>query len=245
MSLLTLLLSGAVGLFLWIEVDEAKNDNPPMDQTQRIAFILSAVVQTLLFMGSILGFVGAIVRKQSFVQIYSWFIWIHLCLNIAAGSFFLWVITHTLGTGEMQCKQGVLEDGEKQVCSQVLTLAGALLIGIVVVIWLVEIYGALIIARYTHQIKEEKREIRRQLLELSVGHGSAFRTSEVHVGLLAPHATNYQDANVHHEPQEELGPPVYDAENEGYGGGRWSLQEISADEKRRLREAGDLDNEGE
>lgn len=83
-------------------------------------------------------------RKQSFVQIYAWFIWVHLCLNLAVGSYFLWVITHTLGTGEMQCKQGLTGSGEygdgtNQLCSEVLSLAGGLLIGVIVLVWLVQI----------------------------------------------------------------------------------------------------------
>lgn len=92
------------------------------------------------------------------------------------------------------------------------------------------------IARYTHQIRAEKREGRRQRLE-----SRAVGRSEAHVGLLAPPVSMYEPMHSHeNEAPHEMGPPVYGAdEREGYGGGRWSLQEISAEEKKRLREAGD------
>ncbi|KZP34601.1 hypothetical protein FIBSPDRAFT_846692 [Athelia psychrophila] len=246
MSLLTMLLSGAVSLFLWVQVSEANDGDPPLDQDTVTAYILTGVVQTLLFVGSILGFLGAIVRKQSFVQIYSWFIWIHLFLSLAAGSFFIWTVTHTIGIGEMSCKQVIPQDGEQQVCSQVLSLAGGLLIGVVVLVWLVEIYGALIIARYSHNIRKDKLEIRRkEELQLSAGHPT-FSTSEVNLGLLAPPVgTHHQDITTTHDQHLEMGLPVYEAGTTGYGGGQWSLQEASAQEKRQLREAGDMDDEPE
>jgi len=275
MSFLTMLLSGAVSLYIWVEVaqsDSQSTTNPDaqLDPETRTAFIISGAVQSLLFVASILGFVGAIVRKQSFVQIYAWFIWIHLFLSLAAGSYFLWVITHTIGSVEMQCKQGFTGNGEdpNQLCNQVLSLAGGLLIGIIVLIWLVEIYGALIIARYSHQIVNEKLEIRRQLMEFSTAPYRSYRSpaaagnraprvgthyrdlsnaSEANIGLLVPHAnTPYRDSRISREQQPEPGLPAYTAESAGYGGGRpWSLQEASAEEKRLMREAGDIDGSQE
>lgn len=106
--------------------------------------------------------------------------------------------------------------------------------------------GALIIARYSHQIRNDKIEIRRQLWQLSAGRDTAFRTSEASDGLLSPRAgTHHQDTATPHDQQHDLGLPVYEAETEGYGGGQWSLQEASADEKRRLRDAGDMEDEPE
>lgn len=128
--------------------------------------------------------------------------------------------------------------------------------------------GALVISRYSHQIVNEKLEIRRQLMELGAAPYSSIRplkanvgapaprggthyrelsnTSEANVGLLTPRAgTHYRDLSVPHEPQPEVGLPVYAAVSEGYGGGQWSLQQASEDEKRRMREAGDMDDSHE
>lgn len=132
-----------------------------MDSDTHLAFILAGAVESLLFLASIFGyvpshsissppsnqparsFVGAVVRKQSFVQLYSWFIWLHLLLNLAVGSFFMYVVIRDLGAGRTQCKEGVLGTGEQQLCGKVLNIAEGVLIALIVVIWLVEICTSL------------------------------------------------------------------------------------------------------
>ena len=85
-------------------------------------------------------FIGAIIRKESFVKSYSYFLYIHLIINVAVGSYFLWIITHTatLGEGSL-CTEIFQNDGVQSTCNKLFSMGKDIFIGIIVCIWLIEL----------------------------------------------------------------------------------------------------------
>jgi hypothetical protein len=85
-------------------------------------------------------FVGAIIRKESFVKLYSYFLYIHLIINVAVGSYFLWMITHTATPDEgLLCTEIFQNDGAQSTCNKLFSVGKNIFIGIIICIWLIEL----------------------------------------------------------------------------------------------------------
>ncbi|KAF5393262.1 hypothetical protein D9757_000626 [Collybiopsis confluens] len=257
LKLLGIIFGGLLSVLLWFEVSDT---SAKMDPHERTAFILAGLVETLLFIASALGFVGAIVRKQLFIQAYAYFIYIHFVVNIAVAGFFLYVVSHFSSTAiNKACVDTVKDSGAENQCSGLLSDLRTVYIVVVIVILVIELYGALILARYVHQIKTEKSTARTSRMKLldraSRGRGfdvsgqysrlSANQTDDVSLipksypeAEFNPYDNSEHPGSFPHNPHTQP-PSLYDAASayeEGYGGGSWTHEQISRDEKSMLQE---------
>jgi hypothetical protein len=141
----------------WQLIASTGSHDPPLSSEVQISFIVAGVVESMLFITSILGwvipwsltdillimchrFVGAIVRKQSFVQIYTYFVYIHFVINLGVGSYFLWMITHTATLDkESVCTDDIQNNGTPNACNKVFSIGKGVFIGTIVFIWLIEL----------------------------------------------------------------------------------------------------------
>jgi hypothetical protein len=84
--------------------------------------------------------VGAIVPKQSFVQIYAYFTSGHLILNLAAATYLLYVVAHfsTIAAGK-PCQKIVQDAQVKDPCIVSLAVAKWLYFIIAVIVLLIEL----------------------------------------------------------------------------------------------------------
>jgi len=129
--------------------------DPPLSSSVRIAFIVAGVVESALFLASTAGlvslyprcyiyltvynrFVGVIVRKQSLLQIYAYFHYIHFIINLGVGSYFLWIVTHTATVDEIAVCVGQNNGGQNP-CNNVFDAGKGIFIGIIVLIWFIEL----------------------------------------------------------------------------------------------------------
>jgi len=242
MSFLGILLSGVLSIALWFEVS-----NPDVASEDRAPFIIAGLLQTFLFVASILGFVGTVVRKQSFVQAYAYFLYGHLLFNIAVAAYFLWVVTHFSQTAAYRgCVDSIRSSESEDQCVDLLKVVKGLYIAASTIVILIEGYGAIIVARYVNQIKGEKR-VTRNLRTLAEENELGLRVRSKHSaaaldgadrGLLHPAGRKfdpYADAprgahSTESADTSDIGPPA----EVGYGGGSWTMQEISSDEKAKL-----------
>jgi len=227
-----------------------------------VGFVVAGLVETLLCVASILGFVGAIVRKQTFVQAYAYFIYVHFILNIAVAGYLIFMVTHFSTNAQVKACQGTIKNAQaKDQCTGLLSIAQGVYFVVVAFVLLVEMYGALIVTRYVNQIKNEKRSARASRMESEeafslVPKGKNSRYS-AHSGfqtrdIISP---DPRQSTQEFDPYEEImgqnygsgpsqaysgmpAPPV----EVGYGGGSWSYKDISEEEKARLKER---DNEME
>lgn len=127
-----------------------------MSSTERVAFIVAGVVETLLFLASILGyfifsleinpcltgrfrFAGAVVRKQLFVTIYAWFIYAHFLLNVGIAGYLLYEITHAGNVDVAKgCREGLRDSEAQGQCEGLLKIAKAIYFVIAAAILLAE-----------------------------------------------------------------------------------------------------------
>ncbi|KAJ4483348.1 hypothetical protein J3R30DRAFT_3447781 [Lentinula aciculospora] len=271
MSFLGILFGGLFAILLWFEVSDTSSS---MDPHERTAFILAGTVETLLFIVSVVGFIGAIVRKQLFILIYTYFIYIHFVINLAVAGFFLYVVLHfSSSTITQACDDTIKNSGAQSQCTGILSDFKTIYIVVALLVLFIELYGALIVTRYVHQIKTEKSTARtsRMMLLDRAGRSTDGRSSilpsfdssgrysvlpehqEDNISLMPKTPFNnatpstaefnpYEDVKHPRFPSYQAGPssyPAYDEtvnSEEGYGGGSWTHQQISYDEKALLRQ---------
>ncbi|KAJ8503130.1 hypothetical protein ONZ45_g11122 [Pleurotus djamor] len=262
MSFLGMLLAGILSILLWFQVAST----PDMTSGEKAAFVCAALVETLLFVACILGFSGVIVRKQAFVQIYAYFTYFHFVLNIGVAAWLFWVVSHgTENAATKACQQTIQNPGAQDQCIGLLKVAKGVYIGVALAVLLIELYGAIIVARYVNQIQGEKRTARASRVMGSTESGFALipqqgvRYSSVPGGQHPRHQTHlsYDDSPAAREfnPYAEAGvpqtayahtaaesysygspPPLAASEEIHYGGGQWSHEDISVEEKERLKQ---------
>lgn len=155
-SLFTLLLSGILMIILWFLVSDSEGS-----LTSLAPLIAFALLQTFLFIFSVTGFSGSVVRKQSFIVPYAYFLYIHLVVNIAVAAYFLYEVTSLQSNAVLHaCENTVRDAGAQEQCKDLFDTVVGVYVGVVGLLLAIETYGALIMARYVHQIKNEKRVAR-------------------------------------------------------------------------------------
>jgi len=157
MSFLNLIVSSFLSIIVWYEV----GSTPTLSSRERGSFIGVGVVETALAVVSILGFVGAIVRKQSFVTIYCICLYVHFLINLGVAGYFLYVILHAEHSDAIEaCKDAIQDTNAQDQCLGLLNIAKGVYAAVASVLLLLELYGALMATRYVHQVKTEKRKAR-------------------------------------------------------------------------------------
>jgi len=154
MSCLSVFLVGSLSLILWFEVAHTTT----ISQDERAALVAAGLVETLLLVASVLGFVGAVVRKQLFVMIYSYFLYVHFIANVVVAAYFLWVIDHASHADVVTaCENGIKDPNAQDQCTGLLEFTKTIYIALASVVLLIELYGAIIATRYVRQLRNEKR----------------------------------------------------------------------------------------
>ncbi|KAI0085135.1 hypothetical protein BDY19DRAFT_967303 [Irpex rosettiformis] len=155
-SFLTFLVSGALAIILWFEV--STEHDMSFSSQERTYVILGGLLETFLCLVSVLGFIGAIVRKQLFVSIFAYFLLVHFLLNLGFGIYLLVVVNHTANVDvSVACHKAIKDPGAQQDCSKLLNGFRGALDGIIIFVLLIELYGLLIVTRYMRQLRGEKR----------------------------------------------------------------------------------------
>ncbi|KAJ7096247.1 hypothetical protein C8R44DRAFT_812529 [Mycena epipterygia] len=157
MTVLGMLLAGLLSILLWFEVAST----PDMSSQERAIFIIAGLVETLLFAASVLGFVGAVVRKQLFVQIYAYFIYVHFIINLGVAIYLLYMIVHVSTTDQVKACQLAIQNTTAQAqCTGLLKIGLGVYGAVAAIVLLAEMYGAIIVTRYVNQVQREKRNVR-------------------------------------------------------------------------------------
>jgi hypothetical protein len=74
------------------------------------------------------------------VQIYAYFVYVHLVINLGVGCYFLWIITHTAALDQDSvCTDDIHNSGAQNACNKVFSITRGVFIGIIVLIWLIEL----------------------------------------------------------------------------------------------------------
>ncbi|KAJ7770168.1 hypothetical protein DFH07DRAFT_805963 [Mycena maculata] len=223
MSVLGMLFAGLLAILLWFEVAST----PDMSSNERAIFIVAGLVETLLFAVSVLGFVGAVVRKQLFVQIYAYFIYLHFVLNLGVAIYLLYFLVHVSTTDQVKaCQDAIQNTTAQSQCTGLLKIGLGIYGAVAAIVLLTEIYGAIIVARYVNQLQREKRNVRMSRMSQSAfnvagnrsstgGRYSTIKGDDDGIPLQAGHSTLGHDE---FDPYEEVAGPDYRAPYSAYDG---------------------------
>ncbi|KAI0058070.1 hypothetical protein BV25DRAFT_1310005 [Artomyces pyxidatus] len=153
MSLLGLVLASLLSIILWFEVASTHT----LTGSERAAFIGAGVVESLLALLSAVGFIGAIVRKQTFVTAYCIGLYIHFVLNLGVAGYFLFVIVHaTHSDAVAACQHAITNTDAQGQCTNLLGVAKWIYVTVASVLLFVELCTPsptlFVIARAAHRI---------------------------------------------------------------------------------------------
>ncbi|KAH7339069.1 hypothetical protein B0J17DRAFT_571701 [Rhizoctonia solani] len=167
LSLLSLIGGGIYAAATWYAYYQ---DHVSLTKTQKIAFIVSGVVYSVLALAALMGLIGAIGRKRGLVATYSTFMWFHLAAQVAVGAFFIYALFQNNNELVTQCKEKVnqisnaannatntnVNINADDAC-QLFTKWGRIgaIIALVVILF-IELYCCFIVSRYVSQLTDEQ-----------------------------------------------------------------------------------------
>ncbi|CAE6439113.1 hypothetical protein RSOLAG22IIIB_07058 [Rhizoctonia solani] len=196
LSLLSLVGGGIYAAATWYAYYQSqKEDHVSLTTTQKIAFIVSGVVYTILAIAALMGLIGAIGRKRGLVATYSTFMWFHLAAQVAVGAFFIYALFQNNNELVTRCKEQVNQINnaannatntnvniDSDDACQLFTKWGRVgAIVALVVILLIELYCCFIVSRYVSQLTDEQsfRAVNRNAhVEANAGRSSGYYPHE-------------------------------------------------------------------
>jgi len=226
MAILGCLISGLLSVLLWFELASTTG----MTGGERAAFILAALTETILFVTSILGLIGAITRKQSFIQVYAYVLYVHFVINFVAAVYLLFQIFQGSDNFEvLACQAAIKNSGNQSQCTDLLSIARWIYLVVASIVLFVELYGAVIATRYLNQLQRQKRAARASRVQID----EAFQSNDFQYISLHDHMDQpmYPDpysmgpSDVEFNPYEGVaqssgdGAPLVDHRHELDGGG--------------------------
>ncbi|KAL5531924.1 hypothetical protein ACEPAF_5487 [Sanghuangporus sanghuang] len=155
LSFFELIITGAFAGISYYSIAQGRFD----EQKYKIATIVTAAVMTLLFIVSLLGLIGCVLRRLPLVRIFSRTLNWLLAINIIAGI----ATTVLLFIANKQevidaCKDGSTDQNVIDTCNHYNTHR-YVIIALIVLGWAVQFYECVIVARYVIQLQEEKEEM--------------------------------------------------------------------------------------
>jgi len=161
MSVLTFLLSGTISVIIWFEIFHSYQ----LSTKERVAFILTGIVESILFLASTIGFIGVVARKQLFTMIYTYFLYVHFVINLIVGIYFL-VTVRASNRQELvdYCAEVFVDTSVESSCARLMNVSTYVFIAIVAALLLLELYGVLIATRYVYRLRMQKRDDRSRRL---------------------------------------------------------------------------------
>jgi len=262
-SLVGVFLGCTLSVILWFEVAKT----PEMTSGERAGFVAAGLIETFLCLASILGLIGAIVRKRFIVQIYAYTIYIHFILNVVAAGCLLYIVAHFPANDQTRkCLEAMNLDAlVKEPCAGLLKIARWVFYVLVIIVLLVEMCGAVVVTLYVNQIKTDQEMARSSRMTTEeafrlVSKGKDVLYSAIPgsqpVSARGPTFSHYTAKD--YDPYEEIrGPAHGDGPSNfyreevpappvevGYGGGLWTHEEISSEEKARLKRMDNLNGVG-
>ncbi|CAE6377838.1 unnamed protein product [Rhizoctonia solani] len=159
----SILTAGAYAAAIWYTVYMTKNQREAkLDKPQEVAFVVTGSIYTFLFVLSIFGFIGAAIRKRSFVSAYAQALWYMVGFQLASGAFFIYTLYRQKEVTIQKCMDELKATNPpadldlRKACSVASTTWKIMYIIIFVISLLLHGYAALIVSRYVEQLSAEQ-----------------------------------------------------------------------------------------
>jgi len=155
MSVLGILGGGFVAVAGWAQI--AQLAKHPLSERDKVALVIQTIMYTMLGLLSFCGLVGTFNRSRSLISVYSTMLCAHLGFSIVTGIFYLYTLFHQTGNTDIQkCIDESTDDATTEACKKGFGIIRAVIVVIFVLVWLIELYGCIIVSNYISQLDEEK-----------------------------------------------------------------------------------------
>jgi len=139
----------------WVQIVQLTQH--PLSQMDVIALWIQTIMYTILAVVSLFGFIGACIKYRSFISLYFTMLAAHFVFSIIAGTYYLYALFHIDGQEAVEsCINGSNDELTKEFCGEGRGLLKGIVVAIFVVIWLLELYGCIIVNNYIEQLAEEE-----------------------------------------------------------------------------------------
>lgn len=154
LTCLSFLFSGVLSVLVWFELSHSYS----LTGEEKSSFWAVGIVETILLAVSVIGFIGAVARKQRFVAIYAYFVYIHVVLNVVVGIYFLVTIRQSNRQQLVdECYVVFANNPSASNCQSLMNVSTYVFIAVVSLVLLLELYGALIATRYLNTLTKQKK----------------------------------------------------------------------------------------
>ncbi|KAJ7755716.1 hypothetical protein DFH07DRAFT_488275 [Mycena maculata] len=122
----------------------------------KLAYIIQIIVYGLLAILSIFGIIGAIFRKRGFIRSYFGILTVHVLFSMASGVFSLYRFFQDAPADVNTCINNSTDDTVIKACQKGMSVMKGVLIAVFVFVWLMEIWGCIIVNNYSNQLGQEQ-----------------------------------------------------------------------------------------
>ncbi|THH10828.1 hypothetical protein EW146_g8241 [Bondarzewia mesenterica] len=155
MSIFGILGGGAIAIAGWYQTRHIKDLH--LTKRNEVSLYVASVAYTLLAIISLFGLLGVIIKRKSFVSMYSLLVWMHLGFNVGTGAYFIYTLFHKSGDQDVNsCAGDNSSNFDREACEKGFEIGRGILVAVYVVFWLIELWGCLIVSDYVGQLEEEE-----------------------------------------------------------------------------------------
>ncbi|KAH8828051.1 hypothetical protein DL96DRAFT_1709360 [Flagelloscypha sp. PMI_526] len=249
MTVLGMLLSGFLTIALWFEVSVATPEY--FDATEKGLFVAAALMQTLLFLVSIIGFIGVVVKKLLFIRIYAYGQYVNFVLNVGFACYLFYTVSKFSKTAEYNiCKAAIRDPNGEEQCNGFVNFIKYIISSN---LSMFSLEGSIIVTRYLNNLKKHKYQKRQSRMVPTPRSAGFNRGSQLYssvpnqdvdqqrllshspgVNMHRPYASEDYNGQgefnpyLNQTPRQSLDP---NAVERGYGGGSWTYQDVAEAEK--------------
>jgi hypothetical protein len=154
MALLGIVGGGFIAAAGWLQISQLSKH--PLGGRDKIALVVQTIMYTLLALLSFCGMIGTFNKSRSLISVYSTMLYTHLGFSIVTGAFYLYTLFHQAGKTDIQKCIDNSADGAAEACKKGFGVIRAIIVVVFIIVWLLELYGCIIVSNYTDQLDEEK-----------------------------------------------------------------------------------------
>jgi hypothetical protein len=161
-SLLQFLVCGGLAGFLWWALwYDSENDAAALAKTMKVTVIVVASVYTFVALISLIGFIGAILRKYKFIKTFFIVLFVSLLFQVAVGIWYLVTFYKTRNQSLDDCLDGSTNQTKLEYCKAIQVYKkypqGYILANVIVPI-VIQLYACVVVHSYSRYLEHEDAE---------------------------------------------------------------------------------------
>jgi len=159
LTILNLVGGTLIAIVGWMQVSQLRKS--PLSTEDEIALVLHSATFSVLAAISLLGFIGAIIKQRSLVTTFSVMLLIFLCISVGTGVYAMISLFRNNAQGLVQACLDANPAADQSVCQTTAKVTEGIIIAIYAIVWLLQLWGYVIVVNYCHQLDDEEEELLR------------------------------------------------------------------------------------